>query len=120
MYIYGRVPCRPGPRTWSGGEPSSHKRVLGGAVVNPAGLFHLRVAITMSYTVLARKYRSQTFDDVVGQDPAARTLKNAIRSGRVAHAYLFCGPRGTVKTSTARALAMALNCERGPTPEPCG
>ena len=57
----------------------------------------------MSYTVLARRYRSSTFDDLIGQDHVARTLKKAIESGRIAHAYLFCGTRGTGKTSTARS-----------------
>ncbi|MHC4143554.1 MAG: DNA polymerase III subunit gamma/tau [Planctomycetota bacterium] len=64
----------------------------------------------MSYTVLARKYRSQTFDDVIGQDPIAQTLKNAIKTDRVAHAYLFSGTRGVGKTTMARVLAKALNC----------
>ncbi len=73
----------------------------------------------MSYQVLARRWRPQTFDEVVGQEPVTRTLKNAIRQGRVAHALLFAGPRGVGKTTTARILAKALNCERGPTPEPC-
>ena len=75
----------------------------------------------MSYTVLARKYRSQTFDDIVGQDPIARTLKNAIKTGRVAHAYLFTGTRGVGKTTMARVLAKALNCRSvdAPTTEPC-
>ena len=75
----------------------------------------------MAYTVLARKYRSQTFDDVVGQDPIAQTLKNAIRTGRVAHAYLFSGTRGVGKTTMARVLAKALNCLAvdEPTTEPC-
>ncbi|WP_373498905.1 DNA polymerase III subunit gamma/tau, partial [Desulfococcus sp.] len=73
----------------------------------------------MSYLVLARKYRPQTFEDVVEQAHVTRTLTNAIRSGRVAHAILFSGPRGTGKTTIARILAKAMNCEKGPTPVPC-
>ena len=74
----------------------------------------------MSYQVFARKYRPQVFDDVLGQDHVVRTLKNAIEQRRLAHAYLFVGPRGTGKTSTARILAKALNCVHGPTVTPCG
>ncbi len=77
-------------------------------------------AVSTGYQVIARKWRPQTFDDVVGQDHVVRTLKNAITRNRIAHAYLFVGPRGTGKTSTARIFAKALNCEKGPTPEPCG
>src|SRR3954469_11517755 len=75
----------------------------------------------MSYTVLARRYRSSTFDEVVGQEHVAQTLKRAIETGRIAHAYLFCGTRGTGKTSMARILAKALNCEKfdAPTITPC-
>lgn len=73
----------------------------------------------MSYIVFARKWRPQTFDDVIGQEHITTTLKNAIKQERVAHAYLFCGPRGIGKTTTARILAKALNCEKGPTPTPC-
>ena len=73
----------------------------------------------MGYLGLARKYRPQVFEEVIGQDYVTRTLKNAIKENRVSHAYLFAGPRGVGKTSTARILAKALNCEKGPTPTPC-
>ena len=73
----------------------------------------------MAYEVLARKWRPKGFDDVVGQEHVTRTLKNAIETGRVAHAYLFVGPRGIGKTSLARIFAKALNCEKGPTTAPC-
>jgi len=74
----------------------------------------------MSYQVLARKWRPQRFDEVIGQEPVTRTLRNALSSGRLAHAFVFAGPRGSGKTTTARILAKALNCIKGPTAEPCG
>ena len=74
----------------------------------------------MAYLALARKYRPQNFDEIVGQAHVAQTLKNAVETGRIAHSYLFSGPRGIGKTSTARVLAKCLNCEKGPTSNPCG
>jgi DNA polymerase-3 subunit gamma/tau len=74
----------------------------------------------MAYEVLARKWRPKTFDDVVGQDHVTRTLAHAIQQDRIAHAYLFIGPRGIGKTTLSRIFAMALNCEKGPTMQPCG
>src|SRR5262249_57472087 len=76
----------------------------------------------MSYLVLARKWRPRTFDEVVGQGTVTRTLKNALASGRIGHAFLLSGARGVGKTTTARILAKALNCAKGEgaTPEPCG
>src|SRR6187549_1414606 len=74
----------------------------------------------MSYLVIARKWRPQTFEDVVGQPAVTRTLRNALQSGRLAQAFVFAGPRGVGKTTTARILAKALNCLKGPTIEPCG
>src|SRR6478609_2268847 len=73
----------------------------------------------MAYQVLARKYRPQTFEQMIGQSHVAQTLANALKSGKIAHAYLFSGPRGVGKTTSARLLAKALNCEKGPTPIPC-
>jgi DNA polymerase-3 subunit gamma/tau len=89
------------------------------ALANLAPCLH---SVGVSYTVFARKYRPQTFDDVVGQQHITQTLKNAILQNRLAHAYLFVGPRGTGKTSTARILAKALNCHASsaPTLTPCG
>src|SRR3954470_16956301 len=73
----------------------------------------------MSYLVLARKYRPQTFADIVGQEHVTRTLENAIASGRLHHAFLFTGARGVGKTTAARILAKALSCDQAPTPTPC-
>src|SRR5580765_5311784 len=74
----------------------------------------------MAYQVIARKWRPQRFDDVVGQQAVTRTLKNALTSGRLAHSFVFAGPRGCGKTTSARILARALNCEKGPRAVPCG
>src|SRR5262249_52759486 len=89
------------------GRPSRHRRTPEGRPPS------------MTYQVLARRLRPQRFEDVVGQEHVTRTLQAAIAAGRVAHAFLFTGPRGVGKTTTARLLAKALNCERGPTPTPC-
>ncbi len=74
----------------------------------------------MAYQTFSLKYRPNSFDEIVAQDHVSRTLRNAVAEGRVAHGYVFAGPRGTGKTSTARILAKALNCVNGPTPDPCG
>src|SRR6266571_9492251 len=74
----------------------------------------------MAYQVIARKWRPQKFDDVVGDQAVTRTLRNAIASRRLAQAFVFAGPRGVSKTTTARILARALSCAKGPTADPCG
>ena len=73
-----------------------------------------------TYVPLYRKYRPQTLEQIVGQEHIKRALSNAIKTDKIAHAYLFTGPRGTGKTSTARIFAKSLNCEKGPTITPCG
>src|SRR5258706_1843464 len=74
----------------------------------------------MAYQVIARKWRPQKFDDVVGQQAVTRTLRSALSSGRLAHSFVFAGPRGVGKTTSARILARALSCVKGPTADPCG
>src|SRR4029077_9225727 len=78
------------------------------------------VAEDTQHQALYRRYRPQTPSDLLGQEHVVRALTGAVREGRLHHAFLFCGPRGTGKTSTARILAKMINCEHGPTPEPCG
>src|SRR6266481_3769471 len=84
------------------------------AVVTLALDFFWLASVFMSYQVIARKYRPQRFSDVVGQEHVTQTLSNAIEQARIAHAYLFCGPRGTGKTTIARIFAKCLNCTGGP------
>src|SRR5882724_8373709 len=113
----GHRPSRVGPRAtkkrrapWTYGRRVSMSSLPGGDEVAEA---------TVSYLVLARKWRPQTFSDLVGQEHVSRTLANAIDTNRVAHAFLFTGVRGVGKTTSARIMAKALNCEKGPTATPC-
>jgi DNA polymerase-3 subunit gamma/tau len=82
-------------------------------------ILHTLGEILMSYVALYRKYRPQSFSEIVGQDAIVTTLRNQLKNGKIGHAYLFCGMRGTGKTSTARVFAKSLNCEKGPAEEPC-
>src|SRR5207249_4335059 len=142
----GRVPRDANLRTPSGPEGSSGKRALAGAAGSPgrshrpverpsrppstAGARSPHRPSRMMRTgkgeqladevALYRKYRPQSPDEVIGQEHVVRALVGAIREERLSHAFLFCGPRGTGKTSTARILARMVNCEQGPTAEPCG
>ncbi len=126
-----RALCNDSPRTPPGPEGSNGNGSVSCAAEYPKFLFsqHAKIpeqveihydagSFSMSYKVIARKYRPQTFSDLVGQQHVTKTLANAIHSNRVAHAYIFSGVRGVGKTTTARILAKALNCVKGPTAEP--
>ncbi len=115
-----RVLCTDRYRTSSGPEGSSDKALQVGCR-SPTGTLHQALASSfdMAYQVLARKWRPQDFSTVVGQEPIVTALRNALQDGRIAQAYLFSGIRGVGKTSVARVLAKALNCENGPAADPC-
>ncbi len=93
---------------------------MAGDVPSPAPAEPARRGAPTAPTALYRRYRPATFAELKGQDHVTEPLRQALRSGRVHHAYLFSGPRGCGKTSSARILARSLNCEQGPTPDPCG
>src|SRR4029078_5231138 len=91
-----------------------------GASRSSGGAPHPTPATVSTYQVIARKWRPQRFDDVIGQRGVTQTLRNAIAAGRIAQSFVFSGPRGVGKTTTARILARGLNCQQGATAEPCG
>ena len=93
---------------------------MAGDVSSSAGTGPAQRGAPAAPTALYRRYRPATFAELRGQDHVTEPLRQALRSGRVHHAYLFSGPRGCGKTSSARILARSLNCEQGPTPDPCG
>src|SRR5436189_6040264 len=102
-------------------RPSGSRWVASAPAGNPAGTTAPHTPATVStYQVLARSWRPQRFDDVIGQRGVTQTLRNAIAAKRIAQSFVFSGPRGVGKTTTARIMARALNCEKGPTADPCG
>src|SRR5579862_374848 len=116
MFVRSRAPCNGRLQTPPGPEGSNGS----GAVRVPRITRGLAATDLPMYQVIARKYRPQTFDDVVNQEHVKTTLENAIEQKRIAHGYIFSGQRGTGKTTIARIMARCLNCVNGPTTEPCG